>query len=51
MSTKRRRRHSPEQVVKKVRDANAMLNAGPELAAIRINTSSHVAGKFGRKKL
>ena len=34
MSTKRRRRHSPEQIVKKLRDADAMLNAGRELAAV-----------------
>ena len=27
MSTKRRRRHSPEQIGKKMRDADAMLNA------------------------
>lgn len=34
MSTKRRRRHSPEQIVKKLRDADAMLNAGKDLAAV-----------------
>jgi hypothetical protein len=34
MSTKRRKRHSPEQVVKKLRDADAMLNAGQDLAAV-----------------
>ena len=34
MSTKRRRRHSPEQVVKKLRDADAMLNAGQDLASV-----------------
>jgi len=32
--TKRRRRHSPEQIVKKLRDADAMLNAGKDLAAV-----------------
>jgi len=32
--TKRRKRHSPEQIVKKLRDADAMLNAGKELAAV-----------------
>ena len=31
---KRRRRHSPEQVVRKLRDADAMLNAGKDLAAV-----------------
>jgi putative transposase len=34
MTTKRRRRHSPEQIVRKLRDADAMLNAGKELAAV-----------------
>jgi len=32
--TKRRKRHNPEQIVKKLRDADAMLNAGKELAAV-----------------
>jgi putative transposase len=34
MTTKRRRRHSPEQIVRKLRDADAMLNAGQDLAAV-----------------
>ncbi len=34
MSTRRRRRHSPEQIVRKLRDADAMLNAGKDLAAV-----------------
>jgi len=34
MSTKRRQRHSPEQIVKKLRDGEAMLNAGKDLAAV-----------------
>ena len=34
MSTKRRRRHSPEQIVKKLRDADAMFSAGQDLAAV-----------------
>lgn len=34
MSTKRRKRHGPEQIVKKLRDAEAMLNAGQDLAAV-----------------
>lgn len=34
MSTKRRKRHTPEQIVKKLRDADAMLNAGQELAIV-----------------
>jgi putative transposase len=32
--TTRRRRHSPEQIVKKLRDADAMLNSGRDLAAV-----------------
>jgi hypothetical protein len=34
MSTKRRKRHSPEQIVRKLRDADAMLNAGKDLASV-----------------
>jgi putative transposase len=34
MSTNRRKRHSPEQIVRKVRDADAMLNSGKELSAV-----------------
>lgn len=34
MSEKRRRRHSPEQIVKKLRDADAMLSAGKDPAAV-----------------
>lgn len=34
MTKGRRRRHSPEQIVKKLRDADAMLNAGKDLAAV-----------------
>ena len=32
--TKKRKRHTPEQIVKKLRDAEAMRNAGKELAVI-----------------
>jgi hypothetical protein len=32
MTTKRRKRHSPEQIVRKLRDADAMLNAGKDLS-------------------
>ena len=31
---KRRKRHSPEQIVRKLRDADAMLNAGKDLASV-----------------
>ena len=34
MNTKRRKRHTPEQIVRKLRDADAMLNAGQELAMV-----------------
>lgn len=34
MTTKRRKRHSPEQSVRKLRDAEAMLNAGQDQAAV-----------------
>ena len=34
MSTKQRRRHSPEQIIRKLRDADAMLNSGKDLAVI-----------------
>ncbi|TWT47827.1 Transposase [Botrimarina hoheduenensis] len=34
MSEKRRKRHSPDQIVRKLRDADAMLNAGKETAAV-----------------
>lgn len=34
MSTRRRRRHTPEQIVRKLRDADAMLNSGKDEAAV-----------------
>jgi putative transposase len=34
MTKTRRKRHSPEQIVKKLRNADAMLNAGKDLAAV-----------------
>ena len=34
MTTKRRKRHSPEQIVRKLRDADTMLNAGKDLAVV-----------------
>ncbi len=34
MTTKRRTRHSPERIVRKLRDADAILNAGQDLAAV-----------------
>lgn len=34
MTTKRRKRHTPEQIVKTLRDAEAMLNAGQDLAVV-----------------
>lgn len=34
MSQKRKKRHSPEQIVRKLRDADAMLNAGKDAAGV-----------------
>lgn len=34
MTNRRRKRHSPEQIVKKLRDADAMLTAGKDLAVV-----------------
>ena len=34
MSAKRRKRHTPEQILRKLRDAEAMLNAGQDQAAV-----------------
>ncbi len=34
MSTKRRKRHSPEQIVSTLRDADSVLNSGQDLAAV-----------------
>jgi len=34
MTTRRRKKHRPEEVVAKLRHADAMLNAGKDLAAV-----------------
>ncbi len=34
MTKKKRKRHTPEQIVRKLRDADAMLNSGKELAVV-----------------
>jgi putative transposase len=34
MTSKPRKKHKPEQIVAKLRDADAMLNAGKDLAAV-----------------
>lgn len=34
MTTRRKKRHNPEQIVKKLQNAEAMLNAGQDLAAV-----------------
>jgi transposase-like protein len=47
MSTKRRKRHSPEQIVRKLRDADAMLNAGKDLAAV-LQTLEICEATYGR---
>jgi putative transposase len=47
--TRRRKRHSPEQIVAKLRDAEAMLNAGKDLAvvlqALEVSESSYLRWK------
>ncbi len=49
MSKQRRRRHTPEQIVAKFRDAGAMLNAGKDIAAVlqslEINESKYECWK------
>lgn len=49
MSAKRRKRHSPEQIVRKLRDADAMLNAGKDLASVlqvlEVSESSYLRWK------
>lgn len=34
MTGKRRKRHGPEEIVRKLRDADAMLNAGKDVGAV-----------------
>jgi len=34
MTTRRRKKHRPEEIVAKLRDADAMLNAGKDLGAV-----------------
>ena len=34
MTTRRRKKHRPEEIVAKLRDADAMLTAGKDLAAV-----------------
>lgn len=34
MSSNRRKRHTPEQIVRKLRDSEAMLNSGKDLASV-----------------
>jgi transposase-like protein len=45
MATRGRKRHSPEQIIAKLRDADAMLNAGKDLAvalqALEISQSTY----------
>jgi hypothetical protein len=49
MSAKRRKRHNPEQIVRKLRDADAMLNSGKDLATVlqslEISESSYLRWK------
>ena len=46
--TRRRRRHTPEQIVRKLRDADAMLNAGKDLSAV-IQAMEVLTPPVGRK--
>jgi len=56
MRTQGRKRHSPEQIVRKLRDADAMLNAGKDLAsvlqALETSESSYLRwrGQYGGMK-
>lgn len=34
MSAKKRKRHGPEEIVRKLRDADAMVSAGKDLSAV-----------------
>ena len=51
MSKKRRGCHSPGQIVKKLRDADAMLNAGQDLAAVfqALDVSESTLGRWRRR--
>ena len=40
----RRKRHTPEQIVRKLRDADAMLNAGKDEAAVCQDVEDHFTG-------
>ena len=46
MTTRRKKRHTPEQIVRKLRDADAMLNAGKDeavvLQALEISESTYL---------
>lgn len=46
MTTRRRKRHTPEQIVRKLRDADAMLNAGKDeavvLQALEVSESTYL---------
>ena len=54
MTTRRRKRHSLEQIVKKLRDAEAMLNAGKEeaavLQALEISEATYLRWKNGHRR-
>lgn len=44
MTTRRRKKHRPEEIVAKLRDAEAMLNAGKDLAAVlHFSTGVHTS--------
>jgi putative transposase len=57
MTERKRRRHSPEQIVKKLRDADAMLNSGKDLSAVLQSlgiaevTFHRRSNEFGRNEI
>jgi putative transposase len=52
MTSKRRKKHKPEQIVAKLRDADAMLNAGKDLAAVlqALEISEATRAQYGGMK-
>lgn len=49
--TKKRKRHSPEQIVRKLRDAEAMLASGKDLAAVlqALEISEHTLERWRKE--
>ena len=49
MALRRRQRHKPEQIIAKLRDADAMLSAGKDLAAMLQALEISEATRFRRR--